>query len=172
MTILVIILVLIIFTCTYFALVFLLRLTRIQTTSKSRLVVFGISGSFSLAFTWYFLFYNSAGNLKTAYIEESGEKYTVTILGRRNYMPHDPISLLQKPTYLDSAKFIVPRAKGPIDGLEIPSRPGSYKIAPGEAMVLTDGTIRVTLFYDNYDDKTLDPSTWNGEYKLEWRHLK
>ena len=87
-------------------------------------------------------------------------------------MVHDPISLFKKGTYIDSAKFEIPRAEGIIDGLEIPNRPGSYKIIKGNAIIIRDKTMTFSLFYDNYDDKKTDPSTWNGNYELEWRSQK
>ena len=84
-------------------------------------------------------------------------------------MVHDPISLLKDRTYVDSEKFMIPRSKGIIDGLEIPTQPGTYKILPGNAVEITDNSMKIRLFYDNYDDKTKEPSTWNGDYQLEWR---
>lgn len=131
-----------------------------------------ISIFLSIAVSCYYLFSNPAYNLKTAYIERTGDNYTVTVLGKRNLMVHDPISLLKKVTYIDSNKFQIPRADGIIDGLEIPNRPSSYKIMKGQAIFITDKTMKVSLYYDNYDDKKIDPSTWNGEYELEWRNKK
>ena len=87
-------------------------------------------------------------------------------------MVHDPISLFKKGTYIDSAKFEIPRSEGIIDGSEIQNRTGSYKILKGNAITINNKTMMVNLFYDNYDEKKTDPSTWNGNYELEWRTHK
>jgi hypothetical protein len=137
-------------------------------TAKSKRIVFLISIICSILITSYYVFFNPAENLKTAYIEKKGDNYTITLFGKRNYMVHDPISALKKDTYLDSAKFEIPRANGIIDGLEIHS-PGSYKILKGQAIIIKDKAIEIKLFYDNYDRETKDPSPWNGNYELKWR---
>lgn len=84
-------------------------------------------------------------------------------------MVHDPISLFKKGTYIDSTKIVIPRSEGNIDGLEIPNRLGSYKIMKGNAISISNNKLQVKLYYDNYDDKKIDPSTRNGDYELEWR---
>jgi hypothetical protein len=116
-----------------------------------------------------YLSINPAHNFKTAYIEKKSDKFIVTILWRGNLMVHDPISLFEKKTYVDSVKFEIPRANGIIDGLEIPNRPGSYKILKGDAIVINNNKMKVHLFYDNYDDKKVEPSELNGDYDLQWR---
>lgn len=135
-------------------------------------ITFSISVFLSILVSCYYFFSNPAHNFKTAYIEKQGNKYIITIKGKRNLMVHDPISLFKNETYIDSAKFEIPRAEGIIDGLEIPNQPGSYKILKGNAIIITSNSMKVNLFYDNYDDKKTDPSTWNGEYELEWRSQK
>lgn len=124
----------------------------------------------SILFSCYYLFSNPSHNFKIGYLEKSSDKYIITLFGKRNLMAHDPISLLKKTTYIDSVKFEIPRAEGIIDGLEIPNYPGSYKIMKGKAIVLDKETLKVNLFYNNYDRKTIDASTWNGTYKLKWRN--
>jgi len=104
---------------------------------------------------WY-LSYNPAHNFKTAYIEKKDDKYVITILWKGNLMVHDPISLLEKKTYIDSQKFVIPRANGIIDGLEINNDSGSYKILKGEAIKINNNKMKVHIFYDNYDDKKID----------------
>jgi hypothetical protein len=116
-----------------------------------------------------YLSINPAHNFKTAYIEKQSDGFVVTILGRRNLMVHDPVSLLMKGTYIDSTKFVIPKSEGVIDGLEIPNRQGFYKIMKGKAISIANNKMEVSLFYDNYDDKKIDPSTWNGDYELVWR---
>ncbi len=85
-------------------------------------------------------------------------------------MFHDPVSLFLRKTYEDSAEFEIPRADGVIDGLEVPNNPGSYKIVKGNAITIKNNKIIIRLFYDNYDDKRIEPSTWNGDYELQWRN--
>ncbi|HWY34426.1 MAG TPA: hypothetical protein VNX68_07245 [Nitrosopumilaceae archaeon] len=116
-----------------------------------------------------YLSINPPHNFKTAYIEKKSDKFIVTILWKGNLMVHDPISLFEKKTYIDSNKFEIPRANGIIDGLEIPNRPGSYKILKGDAFIINDNKMKVQLFYDNYDDKKIEASELNGDYDLEWR---
>jgi hypothetical protein len=143
-----------------------------RNTKKYNGIALLISICLSIIFTCYYLFSNPAHNFKTAYIEKRNDKYIITVMGKRNLMVHDPISLFKKEIYIDSSKFEIPRAEGIIDGLEIPNRTGSYKILKGNAIVITNSTMKVSLFYDNYDDRKNDPSTWNGDYKLEWRTQK
>jgi len=141
-------------------------------TKKYKSITLSISLSLSIIFSCYHLFSNPAHNFKTAYIEKGTDKYIITIIGKRNLMVHDPISLLKNGTYIDSNKFEIPRSEGIIDGLEISNRLGSYKILKGNAIVITNNTMKVNLFYDNFDQKKADPSTWNGNYELEWRTHK
>jgi len=143
-----------------------------RKTKKYNRITLPISICLSVILSCYYIFSNPAHNFKTAYIEKSTDKYIITIMGKRNLMVHDPISLFKKGTYIDSTQFEIPRADGIIDGLEIPNRPGSYKILKGNAITITNRTMTVNLLYDNYDDKKTDPSTWNGTYELEWRSHK
>jgi hypothetical protein len=83
-------------------------------------------------------------------------------------MIHDLISVFENNTYLDSAKFMIPRSEGFIDYKEIPNEPGNYKFAKG-GIRINNLDLKVDLYYDNYDNKTKDPSQWNGKYKLSRR---
>jgi len=118
------------------------------------------------------MFSNPAKNFKTAYIDKTGDNYQVTLLGKRSLMTHDPISILKRETYIDSFKINIPRQEGIIDGTELFNRPGGYKLTKGTTISITDDKMKVTLLYDNFDDKTIDKSFWNGEYDLQWRSGK
>ena len=125
--------------------------------------------SFAIAalMTYFFLFTSPATNYKTAYIEKEQQHYRVTVKGKRLYMVHDPISLFLRKTYEDSAQYIIPRSEGVIKGQELPIKKGYYK-SVGD-IIITDNHLKINLSADNYDDKTLDPVTWNGDYDLVWR---
>lgn len=125
----------------------------------------------SVLFILFEIFYNPAKNFKTAYIEKTNDKYIITVIGKRNLMVHDPISALKKGTYIDSAKFTIPKAYGIIKGMEMPNEPDSYKTINNHALIIDDKTITINLFYDNYDDKVNQPSVWNGKYKLVKRNF-
>jgi len=140
-----------------------------RKTKQYNRISLPISIFLSIIVNCYYLFSNPAHNFKTAYIEKGTGNYMITIIGRRNLMAHDPISLFKKGTYIDSVKFEIPRPGGIIDGLEIPNNPGSYKICKGNAITINNKAMTVSLFYDNYDYKKIDPSIWNGNYELEWR---
>lgn len=117
--------------------------------------------------TYYFLFASPATNYKTAYIEKEQQHYKLTVKGKRLYMVHDPISFFLRKTYEDSCQYIIPRSEGVIKGEELPTKKGYYK-SVGD-IIIKDGQLKIDLTVDNYDDKTLDPDTWNGDYKLLWR---
>jgi len=117
--------------------------------------------------TYFFLFTSPSTNYKTAYIEKDQQHFRLIVKGKRLYMVHDPISLFLRKTYEDSAQYIIPRSKGVIKGQELPAKEGYYK-SVGD-IIITDNHLKINLFADNYDDKTLDPDTWNGGYKLVWR---
>jgi hypothetical protein len=79
-------------------------------------------------------------------------------------MIHDPISLFLRKTYQDSAQYIIPRSEGVIKGQELPLKEGYYNLV-GD-ITIKGNHLKIDLSADNYNDKTLDPSTWNGDYKL------
>ena len=116
---------------------------------------------------YFFLFTSPATNYQTAYIEKEQQHYKLTVKGKRQYMVHDPVSLFLRKTHEDSAQYIIPRSEGIVKGQELPTKEEYYK-SVGE-IIIQGGHLKINLFADNYDDKTLDPSTWNGDYKLVWR---
>ncbi len=137
---------------------------------KYRTTIIVISICLSVIFSCSYLFYNPSKNFSTAYIEKNGGKYILTLYGKRNLMAHDPISLLSKETFIDSIKFEIPRSEGIIDGLVIPNKLGSFEIVEGDAITIKDKTLKINLFYHNYNAKKNEPSNWNGSYELKWRN--
>jgi hypothetical protein len=106
-----------------------------------------------------------AKNNKTATIEKVENLYVVTLTGKRILMSHDLISLLKRKTYLDTFKVSVPRVEGVINGQEIPTEEGHYKML---GTIVFDGDeMKIDLYYDNYDDSIQYPLSWNGEYKIK-----
>src|SRR5690606_9586890 len=99
--------------------------------------------------------------------EQEQQFYKVIVKGKRSYMPHDPVSLFFKKSYEDSAQFIIPRREGVIKGQELQYKKGYYKSA-GD-IIINDKQLTIDLYAENYDDKILEPNTWNGKYKLVWR---
>jgi hypothetical protein len=81
-------------------------------------------------------------------------------------MVHDPVSLLQGKTYIETEILRVPRIEGVVEGREIPVAPGYYKYL-GQ-IIFSGSQMKLDLYYDNYDDKKKDPLSWNGEYNLVW----
>ena len=118
--------------------------------------------------TFFFLFTSPATNYKTAYIETGKQGFKVTVKGKRLYMVHDPFSLFLRKTYEDSMQYFIPRNKGVIKGEELPSKSGNYKSVG--TITIQNNIIKINLSADNYDDKKLEPDTWNGEYKLVGRN--
>ncbi len=125
----------------------------------------------TVLFILFELFYNPAKNFKIAYIEKTNDKYVITVKGKRNLMVHDPISALKKGTYMDSAKFVVTRSCGIIKGMELPKENDSYPTINNDALIIDNKTITINLFYNNYDNKIKQPSSWNGKYKLVKRNF-
>ena len=82
-------------------------------------------------------------------------------------MVHDPVSLFLRKTYEDSTNYIIPRKQGIIKGEELTTEPGYYKSVG--TITIQNNQVEINLSADNYDDKKLDPDTWNGKYKLVWR---
>lgn len=91
-------------------------------------------------------------------------EFIVTVKGKRVYMSHDLFSAFSNKTYEDSVNYVIPRNQGVIKGQELPQKKGSYN-SVGQ-IVITGNKMKVDLYYDNYDDKTLDAGTWNGTYEL------
>jgi hypothetical protein len=79
-------------------------------------------------------------------------------------MAHDPTSIGK--SYTDTFFLALPYYHdGNIKGEDIPVRDGYYKYT---GSVLVSGSkLTISLSAINTDDKTIDPLSWNGTYKLE-----
>jgi hypothetical protein len=117
--------------------------------------------------TYCLLFTSPATNYTTAYITTEKDHFILTVKGKRLLMVHDPVSLLLRRTYEDSTNYIIPRKQGVIKGEELPTEPGYYKSIG--TIKIQDNQVEINLLTDNYDDKKLDPNSWNGKYELVWR---
>jgi hypothetical protein len=106
---------------------------------------------------------NSNNSIAT-YKEIDGH-YEITMTGRREYMGHDPVSILLRKSYSSSRVFFVPRITGEVLGDEIPTEEGYYKYQ-GRIIFFKNKMI-VSIFLINTDDKKIQPISWNGEYHLE-----
>jgi hypothetical protein len=104
-----------------------------------------------------------ASNFPDANWERRGDLYIVTLKGRRVLMAHDPISLLLGETYEESAELRLPRLQGSIPSEEIPVKEGDQRLS---GRVEISGDRMLVDFHRILSDGTLDPSSWNGEYRL------
>ncbi len=134
---------------------------------KYKFTLLIVSFIISVLTTYFFLFTSPATNYKTAFIEKDLQGYKVTVKGKRLYMVHDPVSMFLRKTYEDSAEYVIPRSEGVIKGQELPVEVGYYK-SVGD-IIIKGKHLKINLYADNYDDKTVDPNTWNGNYNLVWR---
>jgi hypothetical protein len=130
---------------------------------KKLLIILTIPLTLALAF---YLFGSPVKNNESATIQKFENHYIVTATGKRLLMAHDLISLLMRRTYMDTIKFIIPRTDGIINGQEIPTEVGYYKMLG--TLTIQNEEMNVDLYYDNYDGKIQDPLSWNGVYKLQW----
>jgi hypothetical protein len=110
---------------------------------------------------------SGAGNYEHAYFNKHGASYLVEMKGRRRLMAHDPVSAVQRRTYEEALTIELPRIEGVIEGAEIPVRPGYLRYAGRVA--ITGAKMKVDLYYDNPDENTKVPLTWNGDYILVQR---
>jgi hypothetical protein len=67
-------------------------------------------------------------------------------------------------TYPTSQQFDLPRIEGLIEGREIHQKPGHYPYLG--SISIHDAKMSVNLSFDNYDDKRIEPCSWNGTYVL------
>jgi hypothetical protein len=135
---------------------------------KQKRVRLVLSIVIGLLVTVYYLFVPAATNNKTATIANFDNQYIVTVSGKRSLMVHDPISLFERKTYLETYKIIVPRAEGIVNGQEITTQPGYYKFKG--TMTFEKEHLIIDLWADNYDNKTKDPLSWNGKYRVKWKN--
>ena len=79
--------------------------------------------------------------------------------------PNTPDDILEGKSYNDSLIIPISTFKdGVIKGEDIPVQEGYYNYK-GD-IVIAGNNLEVSLLFDNYDDKKLEPSSWNGKYKL------
>jgi hypothetical protein len=135
---------------------------RTEKLKRVRRLVSAISG---LLITSFYLFVSPTSNNETAIIESYGDKYLVTFTGERLLMAHDPISFLKRETYTDTLQLIIPRDKGKINGAEIPTEKGHYKMIG--TLNIDEEQMKLDLYYDNSDDNIQDPLSWNDNYKIK-----
>ena len=94
-----------------------------------------------------------------------GTQYEITMTGRRGNMAHDPISSLFRGSSPASMVILVPRITDQVQGKEIPVEKGYYSYLGKVEFI--DNTILVDLMYNNTDVNKLEPTLWNGKYKLQ-----
>jgi len=111
---------------------------------------------------------NTADNFRTAYIEKAGDSLVITVTGRRRLMAHDPISALKNETYVDSAKFMIPINKHFAGKSEVRAVGFGYPIDSGGISINKD-TVRVDLYFNDYDHHEIYSTGWNGKYVIFWR---
>jgi hypothetical protein len=112
-----------------------------------------------------FLFNSPAENFKEANMKvHNGEKVLV-LKGRRTLMSHDIISAVSRKTYVDSVYFKIPfKGNGILKGEKIEVEKGNYSY---EGKIKIDNeNVTVDLYFNNVDDKKIEPSEWNGKYDL------
>ena len=104
-------------------------------------------------------------NYKVAYIIREKNLFFIKLTGKRELISHDPQDIIKAKTYDDSLIIPIPSLKdGVVKGEDIPVKKGYYKYKG--KLVINNKILEVSLFYDNYDDKKLEPLSWNGRYKL------
>lgn len=140
-----------------------------RKTKKYNRIALPISICLSIILSCYYLFSNPSHNFKAAYIERSADKYILTIYRQRSLMAHDPVSLLQRKTYLDSAKFELPKSDGIIDGTEIIYKDTYFNFLKGSTMTIKNETLTLNLEYISNYDSSRSKLDLNGIYTLKWR---
>lgn len=123
-----------------------------------------ISILISLGIIYYYLFTSPAYNHEQARLINRHKYYALILTGERVYLSHDPISSLSRKTFTDTVTIKLPRNKGVINGNEIIIDENDYPFK-GKVEIIND-VIKVNLYFDNYDNKTKDPLSYNGKYRL------
>ena len=113
-----------------------------------------------------FLFDSPAENFKEANLKLSGGEKVLVLKGKRSLMSHDIISAVSRKTYVDSVYFKIPFSRnGILKGEKIEVEKGNYSYRGN--IKIDDENVTVDLYYNNVDDKKLEPSEWNGNYNLK-----
>jgi len=93
----------------------------------------------------------------------------ITLMGRRRLMAHDPISALKNKTYVDSTQFMIPKNKSFAGKGEVRAVGFGYPIDSGGISIDKD-TVRIDLFFNEYDCHKKTSTGWNGKYVIFWQH--
>lgn len=107
---------------------------------------------------------HAESNEDRAYFAKSGHVYRVEMKGWRFPLVHDPLSLLVERTYQDTLTLDLPRIAGVIEGKEIPV--SADKLRYVGRVVISNGKMRVDLYYDDVGEGSRRPLPWNDEYTL------
>ena len=107
---------------------------------------------------------HAESNNDRAYYVQDGPVYRVEMKGWRFPLVHDPLSLLLGRTYEETLTIAVPRIDGLIEGKEIAVPPG--KIGYAGRVVITNGKMKVDLYYDEAGEGPRHALSWNDEYTL------
>jgi hypothetical protein len=120
---------------------------------------------FFMLFLLFFSSCKNSKNYKDAYIIKQQDQLFIKLIGERRLNAHNPEDLIANKTYVDTLLIPITTTKdGEIRGEDIPVKKGYYNYK-GKIAIKGD-QLNIALFYDNDDDKTLDPVSWNGDYKL------
>lgn len=98
-----------------------------------------------------------AENFKDAYLIIINDTTFIKLKGKR-------VPLHNPGTYEDSILIPIPKSEGRIEGKDVSVKEGYYKYQG--YILISNNKLTVDLLLDNYDDKKLDPLSWNGEYNL------
>jgi len=84
-------------------------------------------------------------------------------------MAHDLSSALKDDFYIDSAKFMIPKNKEIAGKNEVHAVGFGYPIDHGGIWIKGD-TVRVDLYFNDYDRHVIESTSWNGTYAIFSRH--
>jgi hypothetical protein len=111
-----------------------------------------------------FLNHTDAKNYTDAHVISRNDTVFIELKGRRSLMNHEVWSCNNK-TYEATHLIPIPKlADGKIEAKDLLIGSGGYKRTG--YILINKSKLTVSLFYDNTDDKKIDPSDWNGEYNL------
>ena len=162
------------FTGLYYAILFLVvkfvqsfRKANFSANKKMKHAILISSVIVALLTSYFFLFTSPSTNFRTAYVENNGQSFKVTVKCKRSIMVHDPVSIFLRKTYQDSEQFIIPHSEGIFKGHELLNN-NRYNKSLGE-LIIKDKHLKIDLYIDYNNVNLSDPSIWNGNYELVWR---
>ena|SRR5579859_1365109 len=138
--------------------------------TKKPLLLILLVGIILIAFSCSSRSQDGPRNFDTAYAEHFNDSFMITVFGKRSLMVHDPVSLFKKDNYyIDSTMFIIPGKTGFFKPNQISKIPrGDYPFVKG-GITITDDSVKVDLYYYDYDIKVVHPCTYSGNYKIHWK---